>query len=92
MADAPFADAPFRLAIRHEGKMVNAYLAKTETMEGATLLGSLVLSLASNPETFEQWKQFMKDAFAVAIKEALGATVTHMDEQPAPEHERSGHG
>jgi hypothetical protein len=82
---------PIRLAIRKEGDFVNAYLAAADTMDGATLLGSIRTTLAEHGDVFQIWKKSMSDAFSVLVRETLGQE-PQMHEQRAPEHERSGHG
>lgn len=81
-----------RLSFRVEGDFVNAYMAKPDTMDGATLLASFRKTiLDQQPETWERWKDLMRDAFGGAIKDALGVDgVEWGGERPAPEHERSG--
>jgi len=80
-----------RLSFRVEGEFVNAYMAKPDTMEGATLLGSFRKSmLEESPEIWERWKDLMRDSFGLMIKGALGIDAEWGGEKPAPEHERSG--
>jgi hypothetical protein len=80
-----------RLAFRHEGDFVNAYMAKPETMDGATLLGSMRKTmLDESTEVWEAWKDLMRLAFGNMIKGALGIDAEWGDEKRASEHERSG--
>lgn len=82
-----------RLAMRHEGLFWNAYMAHAENMNGAVHLGSLRMTLARDPELKTAFMEFMKQALAVATKQAINVEITWPDEpQPAPESERSGHG
>jgi hypothetical protein len=78
-----------RLAIRHEGAFVNAYLAREDTMEGATLLGSILASIAHKGDRWDAWKKLMTEAVADAVEEVFGHR-PDMPERPAPEHERGG--
>lgn len=83
----------YRLAIRAEGAMMNAYLAPANTMEGAMLLGSLLRRpLDDDAELWETWKACMRDAASVVISTVFGGDIVAewSDETPAPEHERSG--
>lgn len=85
--------ASFRLAIRREGRWLNAYFAETETMEGALQLGSVLVSFVEGrDEFFDRWKDLMKDMFAVSIEHTTGIAPSRMDEERAPEHERAGRG
>lgn len=79
-----------RLAIRREGQFVNAYHAAHDTMDGAMLVGSLRVSiLDAHPDIWEDWKKLMSRAYQAVIHDVTGVK-PHMDETPAPEHERSG--
>ena len=78
-----------RLAIRKEGAWVNAYLALSDTMQGAIKIGSIMAPVASRPAIWEQWKGLMTEVMAIAVEECFGAW-PEIKERPAPEHERSG--
>jgi hypothetical protein len=81
-----------RLAIREEGKWVNAYLSEPGTMEGALLLGSILTSILENDdEIFLRWKSIMQDVLARGLED-LGIRMTRMEERPAPPHEKAGNG
>lgn len=81
---------PFRLAIRTEGKMVNAYLAASESMDGAELIGSLRITIARGDQgVFERWKALMQNALAHIIEIETGLAPDFVEE-PVPEHERAG--
>lgn len=81
-----------RVAIRHEGEFINAYWALPDTMNKAILLGSIRHALAStDPAVFEAFKGMMQLAATVFLKSVLNADAHFDNEQPAPEHERSGH-
>jgi hypothetical protein len=82
-------ELPIRLAIRHEGNSVNAYLAFRGTMKGATFIGSLAIGIASRSDFFERWKNLMSDALALAVEDISGEA-PEMSIKPAPEHERGG--
>jgi hypothetical protein len=85
---------PCRLAIRHEGRFVIAYLAMVDTMEDAMPMGTLHEDLASVPEIFDAWNALMRDCLAETVFRITGLRPVFRpgSEQPAPEHERSGHG
>jgi hypothetical protein len=77
-----------RLAIRHEGNFVNAYLAKEGDMASAKLLGSIMHSIVEyDADLWERWKAVMSDAMARTIKELFGQT-PDMIERSAPQHEK----
>lgn len=88
----PLIKIPCRLAIRHEGDFVNAYMALDDTMQDAKLLGSILHALVdANPKLFEQWKNTMRAAMAAIVKSICGTEPIWGGEQKAPEHERAGH-
>lgn len=81
---------PCRLAIREEGKWVNAYFAIDNTMEGARFLGSLDIGLAGDEKIFSAWKALMHDALSLIIEKIVGVKPVFGGEEKAPEHERAG--
>ncbi|MEY2688425.1 MAG: hypothetical protein RL375_2623 [Pseudomonadota bacterium] len=84
--------APFRLAIRMEGRSINAYYAKPDTMDGAVLIGSINSRLCSvDPAVFLGFRDTMTLAMVALAKDALGVTVTGFEVQDAPEGEKAGH-
>jgi hypothetical protein len=82
--------APIRLALRSEGDWINAYIALTDTMEGALPLGSLHRTLAADAGLWGAWKALMTEATVHMLETVIGVTPDKMIEQPAPESERSG--
>lgn len=80
--------APFRLAFREEGEWVSCYLARTDTMDDATLIGTMRRSALFEP-IWTGWKQLMRQMLQTLL-EADGITVAGFGEESAPEHERSG--
>lgn len=92
MAEQTTRPAPFRLVLRVEGSFWNAYLAESDTMDGAELLGSIrMAAVESSPEMKARFMQMMQDLLAMALREAAGITMSWPEPpQPAPEHERSG--
>jgi hypothetical protein len=83
------AMSPFRLALRVDGAMWNAYVAPLQTMEHAIWIGSIRLKLVENdPRRKEQFMGLMKDCLKDTLKE-IGVEVERWNEQTAPEHERS---
>jgi hypothetical protein len=83
--------SPFRLAFRCEGRMWNAYIAPPNSMEGAELIGSILLAAAENPAIRDGFLRLMQSAVTLAIKQTTGAESSWDDPVTAPEHERAGH-
>jgi hypothetical protein len=83
-----------RLALRHEGENWNAYYALTDTMDGAVFLGSIRMgAVISNTRRRQHFMNLMRDVVSDILKDATGQQPTWPNApQPAPEHERSGHG
>lgn len=82
-----------RIAIRHEGRWVRAYLAKSDTMDGALLMGSILAVMCQEqPKTFEMFKALMEYVMSTVIKDVSGLDVAEFITQKAPEHEKAGHG
>ena len=80
----------FRIAFRHEGKWWNAYLAKPQTMSGATQVGSILWTVAQNDELREAFIALMKSVMETAMRDT-GHDVPHSwDHHTAPPHEKSG--
>jgi len=91
MSNKDDIEAPFRLAMRQEGSMWNAYLAKQGTMEGALLIGSIAIAAVEDEKRQQAFVNIMGDFVADAIKEMVGVRPTRMEVQQAPEHEKAGH-
>lgn len=83
-----------RLAMRHEGNYWNAYYALPDSMEGAILLGTIAMAIiVGYPDRKDAFMGLMREAVADIIEERCGTRPTFPDgAEPAPEHERSGHG
>lgn len=82
----------FRIAIRKEGKYINAYYALPDSMDGALHLGSILRGLCdTSPELFEAFVMLMQGVAGAVSRDVLGVEVAAFTEEPAPEHERSGH-
>lgn len=83
-----------RLAMRKEGKYVNAYYAPEMTsMKESILLGSIresTLIGGSASPLFQDFVELMKKAFEEFVLHGFGYRPTWSGQQPAPEHERSG--
>ena len=87
-----YTQAPFRLALRIEGEWWNAYIAKSDTMEGAILVGSIRSRLVEESKDCKTgFIALMQVALTLAMQEATGLQML-WPEPPhrAPEHERSG--
>lgn len=79
-----------RLAIRREGKLVNAYLATAGSMDGAILMGSILRSIVARDDAlWERWKAVMTDAMRNAVEDTFGQR-PDVTERPAPPHEKAG--
>lgn len=82
-----------RLAMRHEGAMWNAYYAMPGTMDGAILLGSIAMRFVQDEARKNAFMDMMRDAVSDLIEEQTGQRpVWPRGAEPAPEHERAGHG
>jgi len=80
-----------RLALREEGNFWNAYMALTDTMDGAKLIGSIVIGAVNKDlEIKNDFMDLMKRVLALAIKETTGETPDTWHTGPAPDSERGG--
>jgi hypothetical protein len=80
-----------RLALRREGSMWNAYWARMNTMDGAVLLGSILISAVENDENRKRaFQGMMQEIMTEIIEDATGATPSRWDERAAPDNERGG--
>lgn len=80
-----------RIAMREEGYFWNAYIANTDTMKGALLIGSIAIgAVKSNPDLKARFVDLMQNTFADALTRQMGIPVEKWDIASAPEHERSG--
>ncbi len=81
-----------RLAFREEGKWWIAYMARMGTMEGATKLGSIRMSMVrSSDKAKDSFMATMKLAFAETIEAVMGKKPVEWETRSAPEHEKAGH-
>ena len=81
-----------RLALREEGSFWNAYLALSDTMENAKLIGSILISpVRNNQEIKDAFMAVMKQVLTDAIEDVTGEKPDEWVTQSAPESERSGH-
>lgn len=82
--------SPIRLALRVEGDWWVAYLARSDTMEGAHRLGSILMGIVeTNKERKKAFMDLMKSALSDAIEDIFDQQPTWKQEK-APEAERSG--
>ncbi|WP_374374420.1 hypothetical protein [Dongia sp.] len=81
---------PFRLAMRVEGEWWNAYMAPPETMEGATLLATVRMTLVAEKDAKDVYLATVRDLFFRAAEAALGAPIDSFETREAPEHEKAG--
>jgi hypothetical protein len=62
-----------RLAMRREGGMWNAYLAAMNTMDGATVIGSIaVAAVIDNPERKAAFQRMMTEFVSEMIRAETG--------------------
>lgn len=91
MPTGPTRTLAIRLALREEGTMWNAYMAQEGTMEGAKLIGSIVVgAVATDAEIKAAFMDLMKGVMALAVKEVTGEEVKEWGTKPAPKSERGG--
>jgi len=81
-------ELPLRLAMRSEGGNWNTYIAQSDTMEDATLVGSINLAFVQRDDRKEMYITFMRAALADVIEGLTGERPT-TDTRDAPEHERT---
>ena len=86
------ANLPIRLAMRAEGNWWVAYMAQSDTMDGAIELGRVNIGIAEYPEQKQAFMDLMKSVMSYAIKSVYAQTPDWNEPQPAPEYERSGRG
>src|SRR5215470_11924039 len=80
---------PMRLALRAEGAMWNAYLAKADDMQDAVWIGSIAMyAIEDNPERKQAFQALMTGIIADAIEELTGRRPQWM-ERPAPDDDRT---
>ncbi|OQC18932.1 MAG: hypothetical protein BWX69_03150 [Planctomycetes bacterium ADurb.Bin069] len=82
-----------RLALRVEGAWWVAYVAQTDSMEGAVELGRIRMASVTGLEGFARRQSFtdlMRSALGDEVAAVTGATPhwPEPDGTPAPEHER----
>jgi len=83
-------EMPFRLALRQEGPMWNAYLAPAGSMDNALLLGSIRLSVVEKDRIAkEAFMNLMVSIVGNAVEEVLGVKPEWV-ERGAPSYEREG--
>jgi hypothetical protein len=71
--------------------MWNAYLAQADTMEGAKLIGSIVLgAVQKNPEFKDRFQALMTDCLSLAIKDLVGREPDEYEVENASHTERGG--
>jgi len=88
----PHGSTPFRIAVRDEGEHVNAYFARTGTMQNAELVLSIKRRvLEDDPQLRESFFAFMQLLAASMVMKRTGQGVSGIDVSPGPEHEKAGH-
>lgn len=82
-----------RIALRHEGENWNAYYALPDSMEAPIPLGSIRMgAVDQSPEIKQHFIELMREVVSLIFYERFGVRPSWDEPQPAPEHERSGHG
>ena len=82
---------PLRLAMRQEGANWTAYIAQTDTMDGAIQIGSISIDLVRNhPDIRDRFMAVMQDAMLAMLSHVGVKTVSAWDIIPAPAHEKAG--
>lgn len=83
MTTPPKTDTGIRLAIREEGKFVNAYVAKDDALSDTILLGSVHLQIYHDyPDLFAQWQDLMAQVMVNMLNDFCGAQVTGLVVMP----------
>jgi hypothetical protein len=86
-----FYKTPYRIAIRAEGKFVNAYWTRSNTMQGAELIASIHRDIGdANSEAFQGFRMLMEVVAVILGERATGQKVESVEIHDAPEHERGG--
>jgi hypothetical protein len=80
-----------KIRVREEGNWVNAYIELVAGAESIHFAALRKTVLEMHPELFEEFNGFLVKIVA-AIVEQLGAEIIGVQTEPAPEHERAGHG
>lgn len=81
-----------RLALREEGSFWNAYLALADTMEGAKLVGSIMMgAVRKHPEIKAAFQACMQQVLANAIEDVTGNAPDKWDIGPARSDSGAGH-
>jgi hypothetical protein len=81
-----------RLALREEGSFWNAYMALENTMDGAKLIGSILIGAArKDPQIKAAFMAVMQQTLANAVQDVTGKAPDAWDVHSAPEAERAGH-
>ena len=82
---------PYRVAIRGEGAMVNAYFAEIDTMENAQLVASIARDACeADRRVFEVFQMLMQMVCAIKTEAATGRDAVAIEVRDAPEHEKAG--
>jgi hypothetical protein len=83
-----------RVAIRDEGDVLHAVLARPDTMDGAIPMLTLAKPVAHLPGVFDAFKGLASLCARAIIEDALGpdAGVEFGEPRTGPEHERPDHG
>jgi len=76
--------------MRVEGAKWNAYVAKSDTMEGAIWIGSIAMRFVEkNDRRKRAFLELMQEAVGEVIKELFRQTPTWNEPTKAPDHEKT---
>jgi hypothetical protein len=82
-------ELPIRLAIRHEGEYLNAYVAPKGTWHDAVHIGSITINVAESPDILDRWRTLMIDILAQMVLNVTGQR-PEFKEEPAPPSDFKG--
>ena len=81
-----------RIAIRHEGNFLVAYLAPCDTMNDAIVIGSIAYArVQKNKELKEKFIKLMQEVMTDIVENELNLPIEGWERVKAPEHEKAGH-
>lgn len=88
----PERKPPFRLAFRKEGEFVHVYLAAIDTMQDASLLATMrVTVLEATPGLFDEFRALIQKTIEYGMQGVVELdTVRGWVNMPAPPSERTG--
>lgn len=85
------ATGEIKIQVREEGNLVNAYIEVPGDPERIHVSSVRKAVLEAHPHLFDAFNDFNLEIVRSIIS-SIGGTVQGVETQPAPEHERAGHG